>query len=195
VREFRCESCCRHSKFRERQREAELRSTDGGAAAINMRRMETFCNLRLGHKQPVHTLHRLRQNFVIPICFTHLLCKALFLWTPVWIHTHLHVHSHLRSSKTYVLPITSAYTIDPAQYTRDIITNAQHPSNPTNHVNNPIHVCIPNALSSPSHMADLANMSPHYSPPLAFLQNPYSTPPNDRRFPTTLCSLPKINPQ
>jgi hypothetical protein len=134
-------------------------AVDGGAAAINMRRMETFCNLRLGHtQQPVHTLHRFRQNFVIPVCFIHLLCKALFLWTLVWIHTHLHVHSHLRSSKTYVLLITSAYTTDPAQYTRDIITNAQHLSKTTNHVTNPSHACILNALSSPSHMADLANM-------------------------------------
>jgi hypothetical protein len=169
---------------------------DGGTAAINMRRMETFCNLQLGHtQQPAHTLHRFRQNFVIPVCFIYLFCKALFLWTPIWIHTHLHVHSHLRSSKTYVLLITSAYTIDPAQDTRDIITNAQHPSNTTNHVTNPSHICILNALSSPSHTADLANMSPQYSPPLAFLRNPYRTPLNDRRSPTTICSSPKINPQ
>jgi hypothetical protein len=115
--------------------------------------------------------------------------------TPVWIHTHLHVHSHLRSSKPYVLLITSAYTTDLAQYTRDILTNTQHPSKTTNHMTNPSHACILNALSSPSHIADLANISPQYSPPLAFLRNPYRTPLNDRRSPTTNCSLPKLNPQ
>jgi hypothetical protein len=67
---------------------------EGGAAAINIRRMEIFCNLQLGHtQQPAHTLHRFRIFFEIMVCFIHLLCKVLFQglqfgYTPISMFTH-----------------------------------------------------------------------------------------------------------